>query len=104
MSKEDLENMGVLLPEDEWGKHSLATTVNKPLLIAIGVMTMLSAFLMYWGNGDSLTWVGVALFLTMLSGFTVLSIRAVQKQVRESNRVRRLLKSEKNSTNKSSGL
>jgi hypothetical protein len=95
MSKEDLENMGVLLPEEQWGKHTLATTVNKPLLIAIGVMTMISVVLMYWGNGNFLTWLGVALFLTMLSGFTLLSIKAVEKQRRESDRVKRRLSSEK---------
>jgi hypothetical protein len=95
MSKEDLENMGVLLPEEQWGKHALTTTVNKPLLIAIGVMTMISVVLMYWGNGNFLTWLGVALFLTMLSGFTFVSIKAVEKQRRESDRVKRRLNSEK---------
>ena len=91
MSKEDLENMGVLLPEEEWGKHSLTTTVNKPLLITIGIMTVISAVLMYSGNGNFLTWLGVALFLTMLVGFTALSIRAVEMQRRESARIRRRL-------------
>jgi hypothetical protein len=95
MSKEDLENMGVLLPEDQWGKHALATTVNKPLLIAIGVITMISVVLMYWGNGNFLTWLGAALFLTMLSGFTLLSISAVEKQRRGSDREKRRLKSKK---------
>jgi hypothetical protein len=95
MSKEDLENMGVLLPEEQWGKHALTTTVNKPLLIAIGVMTMISVVLMYWGNGNFLTWLGVALFLTMLSGFTLLSIKAVDKQRRESDRAKRRLNSER---------
>ena len=95
MSKEDLENMGVLLPEEEWGKHALTTTVNKPLLIAIGVITMISAVLMYWGNGSFWTWLGVTLFLMMLSGFTLLSINAVEKQRRASDRIKRRLKSEK---------
>lgn len=95
MSTEDLENMGVLLPEDQWGKHALATTVNKPLLLAIGVITMISAFLMYWGNGNFLTWLGVALFLTMLSGFTLVSINAVEKQRRLSGRRKRRLRTEK---------
>ena len=95
MSKEDLENMGVLLPEEQWGKHALTTTVNKPLLTAIGVMTIISVVLMYWGNGNFLTWLGVALFLTMLSGFTLLSIKAADKQRRESDRVKRRLNSEK---------
>ncbi len=95
MSKEDLENMGVLLPEEEWGKHPLITTVNKPLLITIGVMTVISAVLMYWGNGNFLTWLGVALFLTMLLGFTLISIRAVEQQRRESARVRRVVNSKK---------
>jgi hypothetical protein len=93
MSKEDLENMGVLLPEEQWGKHALTTTVNKPLLIAIGVMTMISVVLMYWGNGNLWTWLGVMLFLMMLSGFTFLSIRAVEKQSRKSYRVRKRVKS-----------
>ena len=89
MSKEDLEHMGVLLPEEEWGKHVLTTTVNRPLLIVIGVVTMVSVVLMYWGNGSFWTWLGVMLFLMMLSGFTLLSIRAVEKQRGKSHRARK---------------
>jgi hypothetical protein len=92
MSKEDLENMGVLLPEEQWGKHALTTTVNKPLLIVIGVITMISVVLMYWGNGSFWTWLGVMLFLMMLSGFTLLSIRAIEKQRRKSYRARNTVK------------
>ena len=95
MSEEDLENMGVLLPEEQWGKHAIRTTVNKPLLIAICVMTMISVGFMYGGNGNFLTWLGVALFLTMLSGFTLLSISAVEKQSRESDIVKRRSNSKK---------
>lgn len=89
MSKEDLEHMGVLLPEEEWGKHALTTTVNRPLLIVIGVVTMVSVVLMYWGNGSLWTWLGVMLFLMMLSGFTLLSMRAVEKQRGKSHRARK---------------
>ena len=85
MSLEDLENAGVLLPREQWGTRDLRTTVNKPLLLALGAGAIVSAFLIYWGNGSLYTWIGTVFFLLVLLGFTMASLRAIEKQCRESD-------------------
>ncbi len=82
MSQRDLENMGVLLPREQWGKYDLHANMNKPLLLAIVVGTVISIILMYIGNGRLYTWVGAVLFLVMFFGFTFLSIRATNRKWR----------------------
>ena len=77
MSLEDLQKAGILLPEEEWGEHSLETTANKPAMIAVGVVAVVAAVLMYLGGGRSLTWIAVVGFLADLAAFTWLSWRAV---------------------------
>ncbi len=84
MSLEDLERAGVLLPRDEWGKRDLHTTVNKPLLGVTGATAAISALLMYFGGGGLFTWIGVGLYFVVLFGFTLVSLRAVEKQVSQS--------------------
>jgi len=83
MSQKDLEEMGILLPEEEWGKYDLNTRVNKPALISIGVLAMVSVVLMYLGDGSLMTWIGALVFIVALFLFTWLSIRSVEKQKRE---------------------
>ena len=80
MSLEDLKMAGLILPEEEWGKHSLKTTVNRLELIIVGVCAFASGLMMYFGNGHLLTWIGLTLFLICLGAFTALSIVAVEKQ------------------------
>jgi hydrogenase-4 membrane subunit HyfE len=80
MTIEDLREQGVLLPEEEWDKHSLKTTVRKlPLAIALLVATA-SCVLMFLGDGGRLTWVGVAVFILTLYAVTWLLDRAVARQ------------------------
>ncbi len=80
MALEDLEQAGVLLPREQWGKHPLHTTMNKPWLIGLGMLAMFSSVLMYWGDGHFSTWIGVGLFFMVLFGFTRLSLQAIKKQ------------------------
>ena len=83
MSQKDLEEMGILLPEEEWGKYNLNTRVNKPALISIGVLAVVSVFLMYLGDGRLMTWIGALIFIVALFLFTWLSVRSVEKQKQE---------------------
>jgi Ca2+/Na+ antiporter len=82
MSQKELEEMGILLPEREWGKYDLNTRVNKPALISIGVLAVVSVFLMYLGDGNYMTWIGALVFIVALFLFTWLSVRSVGKQRR----------------------
>ena len=79
MSLEDLENAGILLPREEWGTRDLSTSVNKPLLVVAGIIAIAACGLMYMGDGGPLTWLGGAVYLVDLVGFTWLSWRAVER-------------------------
>jgi len=82
MSEEDLQNMGVIMSEDKWGKLNLKSTASKTLLIVLCLSVLLSAYLMYRGNGKWLTWIGALIFLLDLAVFTVHSLRAVDRQTK----------------------
>ena len=66
MSLDDLKQAGVLLPEEEWGKHDLHTTVNRPVLLGLGAAAVASVVMMYLGDGKLVTWLGAGLFLLTL--------------------------------------
>ena len=83
MPIEDLKSAGLLLPEEEWGKYSLKTTVNKAELLVVGILGIISTFLMYLGDGNWLTISGIILFLFSLLGFTIISIIGIEKQHRK---------------------
>lgn len=77
MTLEELEEAGLILPEDEWGQHALKTRVNRPLLLLIGAASFVSVAMMYLGDGGMWTWIGAATFLAALGAFTWVSWRAV---------------------------
>ena len=81
MSLEDLRRAGVLLPEEEWGRHSLETTADKPALALVGIAALASLGMMLAGAGRALTWIGAGLYLAVLVVFTWLSLRAVDAQL-----------------------
>ena len=80
MSLEDLEDAGVLLPREEWGKHEIKSRQNKLLILLPAVVAVVSVVLMYWGNGRLWTWVGLGLFLVALFAFTVAALQAINRQ------------------------
>lgn len=79
MSLDDLEKAGILLAREEWGTRDLSTSVNKPLLVVTGIVAIVACGLMYMGDGGPLTWLGGAVYLVDLVGFTWLSWRAVER-------------------------
>lgn len=80
MSIEDLREQGVLLPEDEWGKHRLQTTVHQgPLLVTV-VVAAASLVAAYLGDGTPLTWGGVAGFLVAFFAMVWICDRAIRRQ------------------------
>lgn len=82
MSLQDLKDHGVLLPEGEWGEHSLETTVPQGALLlafAVAVAALVAVFL---GNGGTWTWIGLGVFLCTIYVITVVCDRAVVGQRR----------------------
>lgn len=91
-----LKEQGMLLPEDEWGKHSLESTVAEvPLAVAtvLGVAALAVAFL---GGGRPVTWVGCGVFLVLLVGVVWLCDRAVSRQAARTRGKRAALRRKKN--------
>ncbi len=80
MSMKDLEEMGILLPENKWGQSDLHTTVDKIQLVASGLLALGAVILGYVGNGGLLTWVGVGMFFMFVGWFTRISLKAVEVQ------------------------
>lgn len=78
MALEDLERDGMLLPRDEWGTRDLHTRVSRLPVIAIGVVAIGACVLMYVGDGNLLTWIGLGAFLAMLIAFTWISLRGIR--------------------------
>lgn len=80
MTIEDLREHGVLLPEEEWGRHELETTVPEwPLLaafLAAGVLWVLA----YLGDGGLATGLAVTGFLVILYAITWICDRAITRQ------------------------
>ena len=83
MSLRDLEEMGILLPQDKWGQLDLHTSVNKVQLVGAALLAAVGAIMGYAGNGGPVTWVGVALLLVFFAWFTWLSMTAVDAQNEE---------------------
>ena len=70
MSMKDLEEMGILLPENKWGQSDLHTTVDKIQLVASGLLALGAVICGYTGNGGLLTWIGVGMFFIFVGWFT----------------------------------
>lgn len=80
MTIEDLHDQGVLLPEREWGKHSLETTTKQWWLLAAFIVAGAALIAALAGDGGLLTWAGVGIFLLMLYALVLMCDRAVRRQ------------------------
>jgi hypothetical protein len=86
MTLEDLEQAGVTLPRDQWGKREVRSAVHRPLFLVDVALAVVSAVLMYFGAGRFLTWLGAVLFLVALFGATALALHATSVQGRRRTR------------------
>lgn len=80
MSLKDLQEHGILLPQEEWGVHDLHTSVNKPRLVASFLFGIIAVGLMYFGGGETLTFVGMVMFILFMGWITRISLKAVEVQ------------------------
>lgn len=78
MSLEDLQEAGVLLPEEKWGTRRLDSTLSATGLVTTGIVAVASAVGMFLGAGGPVTWISGALFLVDQAFFTWLALRAVE--------------------------
>lgn len=92
MSLQHLEEHGVLLPEEEWGTHSLEPTIHRPVLVGAFTLAVASLVGIWMGHGALWTWVSIGTFLVGLYTLAFACDRAVTKQrrrVREERRSQR---------------
>ena len=82
MSLEDLQEAGVLLPEEEWGERALESTASRAGYAVTGIVAIACGALMFTGDGGTTTWIAAGAFLLDLLAFTWLSWRAVDRQKR----------------------
>lgn len=93
MTLEDLQQEGVLLPEEEWGEHALTSTV--PRLPLVGLLAVLAASIVVAliADGGTLTFVAMGAFIAALIALTwVLDrslVRLRRRERRERERSRR---------------
>lgn len=80
MSLEDLQEAGVLLPEEEWGERTLDSTASRAGYAVAGAVAVACGVLMFTGGGGTTTWIAAGAFLLDLLAFTWLSWRAVDAQ------------------------
>ena len=80
MSLEELQQMGILLPQDKWRKRKLKSRVPRVPLAIVGVLFPVSGLLMYFGDGGTVSWAGVGLFLALLGAFTALNLKEIFKR------------------------
>jgi hypothetical protein len=80
MSLEELQDQDVLLPEEQWGEHSLETTVPRWWLLAVFLVAVAGLVATYLGDGGGWTWAGIGTFLVALYTATILCDRAIERQ------------------------
>jgi len=78
-SRERLEEQGYIVDGESTADGAkLRSSVSQPVIFLIGLLTVLAAFLMFAGNGETLTWVGAVLYFGTLLVFTIVSVRAAR--------------------------
>ena len=75
-SRQRLAEQGYIVAGSKSGV--LKSSVKQPVMLVIGALTLVSAFMMLGGDGGTLTWVGVLIYFASLLGFTFVSVRAAR--------------------------
>lgn len=76
-----LEEQGYIVDGEataEANGGDLQSSVSQPIIFLIGALTVAAAFMMFAGNGETLTWVGAVLYFGALLLFTLVSVRAAR--------------------------
>lgn len=81
MTLEELDEQGLLLPEEHRGEKPAASLRSQVRLLVTALVAVLSAVVIWLGEGGTLTFVGVALFLMDLGAFLWAVFAAVEIQM-----------------------
>ncbi len=77
-SRERLEEQGYIVEGAPATDGKLKSSVSQPLMLVIGALTLISAIMMFAGNGATLTWIGVLIYFGSLLVFTYFAVRAAR--------------------------
>ncbi len=77
-SRQRLEEHGYIERAKSSVGNVLKSSINQPLMMLIGLLTVAAAFMMYAGGGNSLTWAGALLYFGCLLVFTFVAVRAAR--------------------------
>lgn len=80
MSIRDLRKMGLLKPESEWKDRVPRSRVSSCWAVLWTVLAVVGCVLMVQGDGDAMTWIGLACFVVALCGFVRLNIVSVRAE------------------------
>ena len=75
-SRQRLEEQGYIENGAAPAQTTLKSSVSQPIVLLIGALTIIAAFMMYAGSGGTLTWIGALLYFGTLLAFTIVSVRA----------------------------
>lgn len=81
MALRDLVDLGLILPREHWGHAPSATRRTGILTVLASLLGLGSALLIWWGQGSTLTFVGVGLFLLDLLAFLLVTFAAVEDRM-----------------------
>lgn len=101
MGLEELDEAGVLLPEEEWGEHELKTTVHQVPMLIGSILAVVGWVMAYLGGGHLLTWVGIAAFLVAFFAIIWMCDRAVTRQRKRFRREHEKVESDTETTSNS---
>ena len=77
-SRQRLEEHGYIERAKTSAASVLKSSINQPVMMVIGLLTVAAAFMMYAGGGDTLTWAGAILYFGSLLVFTFVAVRAAR--------------------------
>ena len=77
-SRQRLEEHGYIERAKTSAANVLKSSINQPVMMIIGLLTVGAAFMMYAGGGDTLTWAGAILYFGSLLVFTFVAVRAAR--------------------------
>lgn len=81
MGLRDLNDMGLLLPREQWDSVPSASRITGLLTAGAVVLGLASALLVWFGRGGTGTFVGLGLFFLDLAAFLLVTFRAVEDRM-----------------------
>lgn len=81
MALRDLDDLGLVLPREHWGHTPTASRRTGVLTFFAALLGLVAALLIWFGQGGTLTLVGIGLFLLDLLTFLMVTFMAVEDRM-----------------------